>query len=78
MSDYRGLIEDIEKRRQEGTNLDPAGERLVCLLYLLMRDELPTGAVCRIISDISGDSFEFTNPHLEALARDYADRIREG
>ena len=59
-------------------------ERLVCFVYLLMRDELPTGTVCRIIAHSedgnadSPDGFAFTNPHLEALARDYADRIREG
>ena len=59
-------------------------ERLVVFLYVLMRDELPTGTVCRIIQEFScpknasDDEYEFTNPHLEALARDYADRIREG
>ena len=57
-------------------------ERLVCFLYLLMRDELPTGTVCRIIQEFTECSdptgFEFSNPHLETLARDYADRIREG
>lgn len=57
-------------------------ERLVAFLYLLMRDELSTGTVCRIIQEFTECSdptgFEFTNPHLEALARDYADRIREG
>lgn len=57
-------------------------ERLVAFLYSLMRDELPTGTVCRVIQEFTEDfkptGFEFTNPHLEALARDYADRIREG
>lgn len=57
-------------------------ERLVAFLYSLMRDKLPTGTVCRVIQEFTENfkptGFEFTNPHLEALARDYADRIREG
>lgn len=58
-------------------------ERLVCFLYLMMRDEVPTGVVCKKIGEASeANSGEgevsFSNPHLEALARDYANRIREG
>lgn len=50
--------------------------RLTAFLYLLMRDRVPTGDVCQIIMDIGESSeFEFTSKHLEALARDYADRI---
>ena len=101
MSDYRGLIEEMEKDRAKKRDGDEfveelgcslnvmdtmlkqgtqAHERLVCFMYLLMRDELPTGTVCKIVTDIdeAGEEFQFTNPHLEALARDYANRIREG
>ena len=52
-------------------------------MYLLMRDHLPTGAVCEVVQEITEQNFEvsefqFTNSHLEALARDYAGRIKEG
>ena len=56
-------------------------ERLVAFLYLLMRDELPAGTVCRIINElIETDTgkltgYKFTNPHLEAMARSYAARL---
>ena len=45
---------------------------------MMMRDEIPTGAVCRIIKESApGKSpcYEFSNPHLAALAADYADRL---
>lgn len=87
MSDYRGLIEEMEqdksaeKDKEDGFHHSESHERLVCFMYLLMRDELPTGTVCKMLTDIGeadGKEFTFTNPHLEALARDYANRIREG
>ena len=72
-------------------------ERLTMFLYLLMRDELPTGKVAKILKDV-GEAFtpemipvvvgshfqhyagrhstpEYTNKQLEAMARDYAERI---
>ena len=76
--------EQIQKALQILHGSHISHERLVAFLYVLMRDELPTGIVFRVIShfeDINpGDQigFEFTNPHLEALARDYANQIREG
>ena len=53
-------------------------DRLVMFLYLLMRDELPTGSVVKLIGEIEelGNlDPEFSNKHLEAMARDYADRL---
>ena len=90
MSDYRGLIEEMEADRARPSEEKVATEaalqsleheRLVAFLYLIMRDELPTGTVCKTITDITENDatgFQFTSPHLEALARDYANRIREG
>ena len=50
--------------------------KLIEFLYVLMRDELPTGKVCTIISQLSDcDEIIFTNEHLQALATDYANRI---
>jgi hypothetical protein len=44
-----------------------------------MRDEVPTGTICEKIVQIDeGDQnslVEFSNPHLAALAEDYAERI---
>lgn len=92
MSDYRGLTEEMEQdgvRKAEtdeehGLHAPESHERLVCFMYLLMRDDLPTGTVSNKIADIAdiagfdGKKSEFSNPHLEALARDYANRIRRG
>jgi hypothetical protein len=82
MSDYRGLIEEMEADKSKPEpEPDLAHERVVAVLYLLMRDEIPTGTLCKIITDMtekSPDGYQFTNPHLEALARDYAGRIKEG
>tara|TARA_R110000868_G_scaffold150227_8_gene373272 strand:- start:657 stop:917 length:261 start_codon:yes stop_codon:yes gene_type:complete len=86
MSDYRGLIKEMEENHKKiherdlesGFHHSDSHERIVCFLYLIMRDELPTGAVCKHITDIAGQEFKFSNPHLEALARDYANRLREG
>lgn len=49
-------------------------ERVVALLYTLMRDMLPTGAMQSLVDDLSAHrSFEFSAEELEALARRYTD-----
>lgn len=54
-------------------------EKLVELLYLLMRDELPTGAVADLIKNhIEKDAATnrvFTAKPIEAYARELADRM---
>ena len=74
MSDHR------EKDLESGFHSTDSHERLVCFLYLMMRDEVPTGVICKHITDISGSDrdIRFSNHHLEALARDYANKLREG
>ena len=50
----------------------------MAFLYLMMRDEVPTGTVCKIIQDSEPEEESvtvFSNPHLAALADDYACRI---
>lgn len=78
MSDYRGLIEDIEKNRKKEAERqqDLSYERLVSFLYLMMRDEVPAGKVDNIITDV--DDVDLDNQHLKSLAQDFAIRIREG
>ena len=54
-------------------------DRLVAFLYLLMRDELPTGRVVTIINELNKDatSYKFTSKHLAAYATELADRLLE-
>lgn len=63
-----------ETLKYPGNNREP----LVGFLYLLMRDKLPTGEVVALINEIRemppmGNVF--TNKHLEAMAREYIDRL---
>jgi hypothetical protein len=57
---------------------------LTTFLYLLMRDEIPTGAVVRLIDEIIKNnrlvglddmSVIYTNKHLKAMASEYSERI---
>jgi len=51
-------------------------DRLVALLYFIMRDEIPSGVLVEYINSIKNyQHFNFTNKHLEAMAREYAERI---
>lgn len=56
--------------------LEPPSEKLVAFLYLLMRDELPAGTVAGIVLNhirrARTAPFQFSNPHLEAYAREIA------
>jgi len=53
--------------------------KLTAFLYLLIRDHLPSGKVAKLIMDVHKitENIEYTNEHLEALAKDYATRITE-
>ena len=55
-------------------------ERLVAFLYVLMRDEVVSGAVERVMeSHIESRPRDiprsYSNPHLEAYARELAERL---
>ena len=53
-------------------------ERLQAFLYLIMRDEMPTGVVANIVKDIEnfkGDHYVFTNKHLAAYAHELCGRL---
>lgn len=54
----------------------PPPANLVAFLYLLMRDELPTGTVAGILANHIRKPkltpWVFSNPHLEAYAREIA------
>ena len=55
---------------------DPAPAKLTAFLYILMRDELPTGTVAGILQNhirkLPAEGWIFTNRHLEAYAREIA------
>lgn len=52
-------------------------EKLVALLYILMRDELPTGVIPKILNDLDQYSakYDFTNKGLETYSRELVERI---
>lgn len=50
--------------------------RLTCLLYLLMRDQVPCGVVERIVQTVeNNDDFQFSNGWLAHYAKDLSERI---
>lgn len=50
--------------------------RLTCLLYKILRDHLPAGTLIAEVEEIKdATSYTFTNPHIEALARDLVNRM---
>lgn len=56
-------------------------ERLVCLLYELLRDELPAGVVERLVRsavEVNGVPPTYTNKHLESYAREIVKRLTYG
>lgn len=53
-------------------------DKLVELLYLLMRDAAPTGEIVRIVKMVdttSHDLVRYTSPELEAYARRLAEEL---
>lgn len=54
-------------------------EKLVGMLYILMRDDLVPGRVEKLVQDGENHPppYKFSNPHLEAYARELAARLVE-
>ena len=55
-------------------------DRLQAFLYLLMRDELSTGRVFRIVEEvreIPNEHVDYSNTQLAEMAKGYADKIRD-
>ena len=54
-------------------------QRLQDFLYILIRDDLPSGKVANIIRNHSSEKDSvFTNPMLESMAKVYAKAILSG
>jgi len=53
-------------------------DKLVSLMYLLVRDCAPAGEIVRVVKMVQeqgNDTPKFTNPHLEAFSRDMVQRM---
>ena len=50
-------------------------DKLVCFLYLLLRDHLLPGDIEALLKNADGDSFEFTNGYLASYSKDLAARL---
>ena len=68
-----------ELRKRSG-EVDDDSE-LVCFLYVLMRDHLPTGTVGQLVQDTvkmaPAKPYSFTNGHLAEYAQYLAGRLSE-
>lgn len=52
--------------------------KLQAFLYLLMRDELPTGAVVKVVNQVTAmppEEVTYTSEHLAAYAKQLAERL---
>lgn len=52
--------------------------RLIAFLYLMLRDQLPAGVIEKIMVeqvDTLTQEPKFSNPHLEAYARELSERL---
>lgn len=68
----------MSKNEEAVRKRQPGKEKLVCFLYLLMRDRLPTGIVAEVMNEstTAGEgATQYSNEHLEAMAREYANRL---
>jgi len=69
------LVEQENSEDKGASKNDLARQRLICFLYLLMRDELACGKVARIVNDIVDTEFIYTNQHLANYAEELLDRL---
>lgn len=57
----------------------PLAPRLVAALYVLMRDHIQPGDMEQVLIDVVGvKAVDYTNPHLEGLARAHAAYLARG
>jgi len=71
-------VEQENNENKDTLKNDLARQRLICFLYLLMRDELACGKVARIVrivNDIVDTEFIYTNQHLAKYAEELLDRL---
>lgn len=68
---------DRLRTRVKELETEPEAERLVGLLYTLLRDAIPPGRLEVLVRDEEENPppYKFSNPHLEAYARELAQRV---
>jgi hypothetical protein len=65
-----------DSRMRVRSGLINSEDPLVVLLYLLMRDHIPSGDIEGILKDIQNEEYEFSNGWLANHAKDIAERLR--
>jgi hypothetical protein len=67
---------NIARLRAKSGNIK-SKDKLVCFLYILMRDYIPCGKVEEIMYEqISDEESVFTNGYLAKYAQDIAERLK--
>jgi len=70
---YGKFNDKLRKDSGRSTSEDP----LVCFLYLLMRDSLPSGVVtAKVIESLNTDDVIFTNGYLANFAKYLASELK--
>jgi hypothetical protein len=71
-------VKKIQKTVFAGACIMLNNEKVVVLLYLLIRDHLPAGEVIKVVNDIRDmqEEITFTNKDILSLASSLADRLR--
>lgn len=74
-----GALPELEDRPGAITRAAPSAyERVVALVYTLIRDDVGFGTVTRVVGELEqhpGADYRYTNPEGEALARKLVDRL---
>jgi len=72
-----GSDTEFTETMREASGKVSSTDPLVSFLYLLMRDELPTGTVVGLLKTCSDEKTVFTNGWLAKMAIYVAERLRK-
>lgn len=64
-------------RLREGSGNVTNNSKLVCFLYMLMRDEVPVGVIERLLLEVSSNTIMYTNGYLANYAENIAIRLND-
>jgi hypothetical protein len=67
----------LQQRLYEASGKAKSNDKLVCFLYLLMRDHLPNGVVLRTVMESQDEDCDFTNGWMVENAQWLADQLRQ-
>ena len=78
MCDKKEMVAERMVAMREASGFVNSNSKLVCFLYLLLRDELPLGVVERLVQESLLDKeSEFTNGWLANYSKDIEKRLNE-